>query len=146
MPHQEIGRVRRKLIVLRRLLTSQRDTFIKISTERMSWIDDNDRRHMHDIATRLNHYIGDIDTCLLRLSSILEQINAIFAEQTNKRIYIMSILATIFMPLTFLASLLGVNLAGIPFSQHSGSFGLFSLILLLLGIILSVWLRRKRWL
>ncbi|WP_392565232.1 zinc transporter ZntB [Utexia brackfieldae] len=146
MPHQEIGRVRRKLITLRRILTPQRDTFIKIATERLSWIDDNDRRHMHDIATRLNHYIGDIDTCLLRLSSILEQINAMFTEQMNKRIYIMSILATIFMPLTFLASLFGVNLAGIPFTTHLWSFGVFSAILTVLGIMLSIWLKRKQWL
>ncbi|OCG64692.1 hypothetical protein A9G48_02095 [Gilliamella sp. wkB18] len=143
--YKEIGRVRKQLIVLRRLLSPQRDIFVKISTERISWIDDNDRQRLHDISNQQNHYISDIDSCLLRLASIMEQINSFLAESTNKRIYLMSLFTIIFTPITFLTSLLGVNLAGIPFSEQGWSFvGLMGL-LAVICIVSIIWLKYKKW-
>ncbi|OCG21890.1 hypothetical protein A9G11_07815 [Gilliamella sp. wkB108] len=143
--HKEIGRVRKQLIVLRRLLSPQRDIFVKISTERISWIDDNDRQRLHDISNQQNHYVSDIDSCLLRLASIMEQINSFLAESTNKRIYLMSLFTIIFTPITFLTSLLGVNLSGIPFNDQQWSF--VGLVLVILAICLgsAIWLKFKKW-
>lgn len=145
-PHRKIGLIRQQLILLRRNITPQRDIFMKISTERLSWIDDNDRRHMHDAATGMNNYVNDIDTCLLRLSSIVEQINALLTESINKRIYIMSVFATIFMPLTFIASLVGMNLDGIPFDEEPWAFSAYSILFLILGVVLCIWFKKKQWL
>ncbi|QYN46644.1 zinc transporter ZntB [Gilliamella sp. ESL0405] len=143
--HKEIGRVRKQLIVLRRLLSPQRDIFVKISTERISWIDDNDRQRLHDISNQQSHYVSDIDSCLLRLASIMEQINSFLAESTNKRIYLMSLFTIIFTPITFITSLLGVNLAGIPFSEHQWSFIGLILLLLIISIVSAIWLKFKKW-
>lgn len=144
--HKEIGRVRKQLIVLRRLLAPQRDIFVKISTERISWIDDNDRQRLHDISNQQNHYVSDIDSCLLRIASIMEQINSFLAESTNKRIYLMSLFTIIFTPITFLTSLLGVNLAGIPYNEQQWSF--VGLVLLIIAICIGsvIWLKYKKWL
>ncbi|WP_176701417.1 zinc transporter ZntB [Gilliamella sp. Choc5-1] len=143
--YKEIGRVRKQLIVLRRLLSPQRDIFVKISTERISWIDDNDRQRLHDISYQQNHYVSDIDSCLLRLASIMEQINSFLAESTNKRIYLMSLFTIIFTPITFLTSLLGVNLAGIPFSSEGWSFVGLILLLVIICVISVIWLKYKKW-
>lgn len=145
LSHKEIGRVRKQLIILRRLLSPQRDIFVKISTERISWIDDNDRQRLHDISNQQSHYVSDIDSCLLRLASIMEQINSFLAESTNKRIYLMSLFTIIFTPITFITSLLGVNLAGIPFSEHPWSFVGLILILIVISIVSAIWLKYKRW-
>jgi len=143
--YKEIGRVRKQLIVLRRLLSPQRDIFVRISTERISWIDDNDRQHLHDISNQQTHYIGDIDSCLLRLGSLMEQINGFLAESTNKRIYLMTLVTLIFMPITFLTSLLGVNLAGIPFSEAKWGFGVFVMIIIAVCLGSIIWLKSKKW-
>lgn len=144
--HKEIGRVRKQLFILRRLLSPQRDIFVKISTERISWIDDNDRQRLHDISSQQNHYVSDIDSCLLRIASLMEQINSFLAESTNKRIYLMSLFTIIFTPITFLTSLLGVNLAGIPYNEQQWSF--IGLVLLIIVICIGsvIWLKYKKWL
>ncbi|MDF7667551.1 zinc transporter ZntB [Orbaceae bacterium ESL0727] len=146
LSHKAIGRVRKQLIVLRRLLMPERDIFVKLATERVSWIDDNDRQHLHDISTRLSHCVADIDNSLLRIASMMEQINALLTESMNKRIYFMTLFTLIFMPITFLTSLLGVNLAGIPFSDSGWAFTLFSGLLILLGVVFVFWLKSKKWL
>lgn len=144
--YKEIGRVRKQLIILRRLLAPQRDIFVRISTERISWIDDNDRQHIHDISSQQSHYISDIDSCLLRLGSLMEQINGLLAESTNKRIYLMTLVTLIFMPITFLTSLLGVNLSGIPFSEAHWGFGAFVIIIVAVCVGTIIWLKAKKWL
>lgn len=143
--YKEIGRVRKQLIVLRRLLSPQRDIFVRISTERISWIDDNDRQHLHDISNQQNHYINDIDSCLLRLGSLMEQISGLLTESMNKRIYLMTLVTLIFMPITFLASLLGVNLAGIPFNEATWSFGAFVLLVIVICVGFIILLKAKKW-
>lgn len=144
--HKEIGRIRKQLIVLRRLLSPQRDIFVKIATERISWIDDNDRQRLHDISSQQSHYVSDIDSCLLRLASIMEQINSFLAESTNKRIYLMSLFTIIFTPITFITSLLGVNLAGIPYSEKQWSFIGLILLIIIICIVSVIWLKFKKWL
>ena len=143
--HKEIGRVRKQLFVLRRLLSPQRDIFVKISTERISWIDDNDRQRLHDISNQQNHYVSEIDSCLIRIGSVMEQINSILAESTNKRIYLMSLFTIIFTPITFITSLLGVNLAGIPFNENEWSFVGLILVLIAISIVSVIWLKLKKW-
>lgn len=143
--HKEIGRVRKYFILLRRFMVPARDIFAKIATERVSWIDDNDKQHLHDISLTVNHSIEDINSSLLRLASLMEQINALLTESMNKRIYLMTLFTLIFMPITFLASLFGVNLAGIPFQPASWSFAIFSLFLVVIGIGFACWLKLKKW-
>ena len=143
--HKEIGRVRKQLFILRRLLSPQRDIFVKISTERISWIDDNDRQRLHDISNQQNHYVSEIDSCLIRIGSVMEQINSILAESTNKRIYLMSLFTIIFTPITFITSLLGVNLAGIPFNENEWSFVGLILLLIAISIVSVIWLKLKKW-
>ncbi|MDF7669918.1 zinc transporter ZntB [Orbaceae bacterium ESL0721] len=146
LSHREIGFVRRELIILRRLLVPSQDIIVKLATERVSWIDDNDRQHLHDTSTRLSHCVSDIDNGLLRISSIMELINSLLAESMNKRIYFMTLFTLIFNPITFLTSLLGVNLAGIPFSDSGWAFGIFAIVLMFVGVVLIFWLKFKKWL
>jgi zinc transporter len=67
------------------------------------------------------------------------------AESTNKRIYLMSLFTIIFTPITFLTSLLGVNLAGIPFSSEGWSFVGLILLLVIICVISVIWLKYKKW-
>lgn len=60
--------------------------------------------------------------------------------------YLLSLISAIFLPLTFLTGLFGINLAGIPGAENGYSFSIFALILIIvLGIQLYVF-KKKKWL
>jgi zinc transporter len=63
----------------------------------------------------------------------------------NKRMYMLSLVATIFMPLGFLAGLLGVNLGGIPGASGRWGFSLFCLLILMVFAIQLIYLKNKKW-
>ena len=75
-----------------------------------------------------------------------EAISALLTEAMTRRTYIMSIMAMVFLPATFLTGLFGVNLGGIPGGNSAIGFLVFVSILASLITGLAIWLRLHRWL
>lgn len=128
----ELSELRRQTIALRRYLSPERDAVTKIMVEQVSWIHDTHRMKMREVGERLIQHIEDIDVVRERTSVMNEQLLNRMSEQLNQRIYVLSILSAIFLPLGFLTGLLGINVGGIPGAQNPSAFWMF---VGLLGIV-----------
>ncbi|MDR5612316.1 MAG: CorA family divalent cation transporter, partial [Arsenophonus sp.] len=106
----KLALLRRQIIIVRRYMSTQRDVFARLATEKFLWMSDDDRHRMQENAERLGRCIDELDGFVARTAVITDEINALISEATNKRIYIMSMLAIVFLPSTFLTGLFGVNL------------------------------------
>jgi zinc transporter len=67
-------------------------------------------------------------------------------EKSNQVMYLLSVVATFFLPMTFIASLLGMNVDGIPGANHPWAFMVVSSSMIALGILQWVLFRRWQWL
>ncbi|MDH4200786.1 MAG: zinc transporter ZntB [Spirochaetia bacterium] len=141
----EISELRRQIIVIRRFLSPQREALHKLPYEPCTWIDDSVRLRLREATDRLIHHIEDLDAVRERAAIVQEEINSRTNEQVNKRMYMLSLVTVVFMPLTFMTGLLGVNLGGIPGGTHSLGFTIFVVSLLVLGALEFWFLRIKRW-
>jgi len=63
---------------------------------------------------RLIRHIEDLDAVRERAAVTQEELLSRLSEQMNIRMYVLSMVATIFLPLGFLTGLLGINVGGIP--------------------------------
>ncbi|CDL87900.1 zinc transporter ZntB [Xenorhabdus cabanillasii] len=142
----ELVLLRKQLIVLRRYMAPQRDVFMRLASEKLPWMSDEERHLMQEISDRLGRGLDDLDGCIARTAVLADEITSIMADAMNRRIYMMSLLTMIFLPSTFLTGLFGVNLGGIPGNEYKFGFGLFSLLLSLLIAAFTWWLRRSKWL
>lgn len=140
-----LGRIRKQLILVRRYLSPQRDLIARLASEKIGWLNDDDRRRLLDIADRLRRWLDDLDAGLARTAVLADEVNNLMTEATNQRAYQMSIMALMFLPASFLTGLFGINLGGMPGADHPAAFWIFCLSLLALGGGLAVWLRRNRW-
>ena len=68
------------------------------------------------------------------------------SDQMNKKMYVLSIISAIFLPLTFLTGLLGINIGGIPGAQSDNAFLIFSLMLVAIVSIQYIIFKKKNWL
>ncbi|WP_350306118.1 zinc transporter ZntB [Photorhabdus viridis] len=136
----------KQLIVLRRYMAPQRDVFARLASERLPWMSDEDRRRMQEISERLGRELDDLDGCIARTAIISDEITSMMADAMNRRTYVMSLFAMVFLPTTFLTGLFGVNLGGIPGNEYYLGFSIFCLLLLGLIIFVAWWLKRSRWL
>jgi zinc transporter len=56
-----LARIRKQLIMIRRYLSPQRDLVARLANEKISWLDEDDRRRLLDIADRLRRWLDDLD-------------------------------------------------------------------------------------
>jgi zinc transporter len=145
-PRGVLALIRKQLIVMRRYMAPQRNVYSRLVSERLNWMDDDNRRRMQDIADRLGRGLDEIDACIARTAVMADEIAQLMQESLARRTYTMSVMAMVFLPTTFLTGLFGVNLGGIPGGSWHFGFGLFCVMLLVLigGVIW--WLRRGNWL
>ena len=142
---RELVEIRRQLIVLRRYLAPQRDVFSRLANEKITWLEKDDLRHLQDIADRMGRWLEDLDASIARTSLLADEINALMTEAMNRRAYIMSLFAMVFLPLSFFTGLLGVNLGGIPGNTSPWGFVGFCLLLLAIAGGILLWLKLRRW-
>lgn len=140
-----LANLRRQIIALRRYLSPQREALASLIGIKLSWILDVDRLSLRETSDRLLRHLEDLDAIRERASVTQEELQSRIAEQQNVRMYVLSIVAAIFLPLGFLTGLLGINVGGIPGADNPASFWIFVVVLLVIVAGLLAFFRNRRW-
>jgi zinc transporter len=128
---------------MRRYMTPQRDVYARLASERLPWMNDDQRRRCRILLTGWGG-LDEIDSCIAR-TVMADEIAQVMQESLARRTYTMSLMAMVFLPSTFLTGLFGVNLGGIPAVAGIG-FLLFCIMLVVLIGGVAWWLHRSKWL
>jgi zinc transporter len=142
----QLADLRRTSISLRRYIAPQRDVLARLLIDRIGWLADTNRAHLREVAERTARFVDDIDSARERATVTQEELNNLLSEQMNKAMYLLSIVAAIFLPLGLLTGLLGINVGGIPGTEFQWAFAVVTAILLLIGIGLILWFKKIKWL
>ena len=78
---------------------------------------------------------------VLAHEEVLSQLSA----QMNERMYVMSIVAALFLPLGFFTGLLGINVGGIPGVNNEAAFWIVSGLCGAILLILTAIFRKRGW-
>ncbi len=141
-----LGNLRRQTIRLRRYLAPQREAMVRVQGERVPWLSDLDRGRLREVADRTTRYVEELDSARDRAAVIQDDLESRLGEQMNRTMYLLSIVAAIFMPLGLLTGLLGINVGGIPGADNPRAFLEFCGVLVLIVVLQLVLFRRMRWL
>lgn len=141
-----LAAVRGECIVLRRYLNPQREAMRSLFAQKVSWLSDRKLIELREIGDHLIRLIENLDATRDRAAVIHEELVSQMSEQLNSRMYVLSIVSVVFMPLGFLTGLLGVNLAGIPGADYPKAFFVFVISLAVISLAIVVALRRFKWL
>ncbi len=140
---ERIGRVRRTAIGLRRYISPQRDALSGLILGRFAWLNEDDRIHIGEALNRVTRMVEELDSVRERGAVLTEQLADMRAESMNERNLVLTVAGTVFLPLTFLTGLFGMNVGGIPFGQHGTGFWVITLLSIAIGGALWVWLGRS---
>ncbi|WP_439817343.1 CorA family divalent cation transporter [Zavarzinia sp. CC-PAN008] len=138
--------IRRKVVQLRRNLAPMRDVLILLPQLEVPFLSTKDRRRLREIGERLSRFVEEIDTVRERAAVARDELAALAVEQTERTSYLLSLVATVFLPLGLIPSILGVNLGGIPGTQEPWAFWALCVALVFLGFALVALFKRWRWL
>jgi zinc transporter len=122
---KKITEIRKQAIVFRRYVAPQRDVVAHLRTSDITWLDQNHKRRLQESLDRLMRYIEDIDAIRERAQIVKDELASVLADKLNKNMYMLTIVAAVFLPLGFLTGLLGINVGGIPGADNPAAFGMF---------------------
>jgi zinc transporter len=140
----DLSRLRRSLITLRRFMGPQRDCLDQIA-HGPDWFDEDTKVSIRESANQLSRYVEDFHAMQERALILQEQLFSEHNERLNQRMYMLAIVTTVFLPLSFLTGLLGINVGGIPGAESPYGFMIFLTITVLVGGWVMWLLKRKHW-
>lgn len=139
---RELADVRRVSSVLRRFMFPQRDALTTLEIEELDWLSKRDRSRLREAVERVTRLAEDLDAIRDRAQVVRDQVVDIRAEAMNRQMLLLSVVAAIFLPLTLLSGLLGMNVGGIPGAEAPWAFWAVCGLLVVIGVF-QVWLFRR---
>ncbi|UFI06850.1 zinc transporter ZntB [Roseibium aggregatum] len=128
-----IADIRRAAITLRRYMFPQRDALTTFEIEDLPWLTDRDRSRIREAADRVTRLGEELDAIRDRAQVVHDQIIDKRSETLNRRMFVLSVVTAIFLPLGLLTGLLGINVGGIPGTGDPWAFLIVCGLLLCLG-------------
>ena len=144
--HSLMLQVRRRAAGLRRFLAPQRDLYAQLARNREPWFVDDDDDYWNELNNRLTRYLEELELIRERVGLVLEAEGRRLGERMNRIMYRFTVITGMFLPLTFLTGLLGINVGGIPGAESPIGFFIACGLMGLLAFVQLLLFRRWRWL
>ena len=141
-----ISRLRHEGVALRRYLAPQRDALNQLLLNAPTFFGDGVRHSLRETTNQTLRYLEDLEAAKDRAVVILDEVSNKIAESMNRTMYVLSIVAAIFLPLSFVTGLLGINVGGMPGVDDTAAFAITCGLLVVLLVAEVLILRRLKWL
>ncbi|UYV36548.1 zinc transporter ZntB [Rhodobacteraceae bacterium D3-12] len=145
----DLADVRRVAIVLRRYMFPQRDALTTLEIEEAAWLKScgesgqaMEFMRLREASERVTRLAEELDAIRDRAQVVHDQIMDVRAEQMNRQMLVLSVVAALFLPLGLITGLLGINVGGIPGEGVGWAFWAVCG-LLVICVVFQMWLFRR---
>jgi len=143
---QRIQAIKRELILMRRTIWPLREVISTITREDTPFITKFSVPYLRDLYDHTIQVIDTIETFREMIGSVLDLYLSNMSNKMNEIMKVLTIIATIFIPLTFLAGIYGMNFESMPELHWKWGYPVFWLVIFFLFIVLLLFFRRRKWL
>ncbi|MGV8842350.1 MAG: zinc transporter ZntB [Pseudomonas sp.] len=143
--HGQMLQIRRRSASLRRFLAPQREIYAQLTRNKLPWFVADDTDYWNELNNRLTRYLEELELTRERVGLLLESEHRRMSERMNRIMYRFGIITGVFLPMSFLTGLLGINVGGMPGADSPYGFLIASL--MMGSIALGQWwlFRRLQW-
>ncbi len=138
-----LGGVRGRIIKLRRYLAPQREALLRLTGEKLPWLSSAERAKLRESGNQLTRYIEDLDAYRERAQVIQEEITVYINRRLARSTFIITLAATVVVPLNLVAGLFGMNVGGIPFKDSWFGFWIIFAFFVLIAVGVYLWGRKR---
>lgn len=138
--------LRSLLITVSRYVTPMRELAGRLNTIQSELFEKNTRRYINDLQDHTVYIADSIATFNAMLSNLENTWHATLNMKGNEVIRVLTIISSIFIPLTFIVGVYGMNFDHMPeLRWHFGYYAVWG-VMLAVVVGMLIWFRRKRWL
>lgn len=141
----QISEVRRQLASVRRYLAPQREALDSLYRLGSKLMEPEELYALREQSDRVTRYIEDLDLVRERALVAQEELMNRISQQQNERTYVLSVVAAIFLPITFISGVFGMNTAGLPGLENESGFLMVAGFMAVISVAIIIALRWKKW-
>lgn len=142
---KDIISIRKELIFLKRAASPLRDAVRRLNSLESSFFNSSIIRYINDLLDHLNHIIQEIEIQRDIISGLIDLNNTNLNNKMNSIMKMLTIIATIFIPLTFIAGLYGMNFKFMPELEWKYGYPFVLGIMFTVSIIMLIYMKKKKW-
>ncbi len=137
--------LKRELIYMRKAIWPLREIVSTLLRDENSLIRKDTHKYLRDVYDHTIQVIDTTESYRDVTASLLDLYMSGVSNRTNDTMKVLTIISTIFMPLTFIAGIYGMNFDFMP--ELKWRYGYFAVvgIMFIISLIMLYWFRRKRW-
>lgn len=143
---QDIHRVKRDLLGIRRAVWPQREAVNSMIRGDISLISENVRTYLRDVYDHCVQLIDVIETFRELTGGLMDLYLSSLSNRQNEVMKVLTIMASIFIPLSFLAGLYGMNFENMPELHVPWAYPLLLVVMVLTVFGMLTFFRKKGWL
>lgn len=142
---RHVNRVRSEAIGYRRFLFPQRAAIEKLAGLPTAWLADDDRLHLSSAADRAARMAEEVEAIRERAGLMHETLTDLRGELIDQRGLVISIAAMIFLPLTFITGLYGMNVDDLPYAHTPWAFDAILGACIAIAVGITGWFSWRHW-
>lgn len=142
----KLADTRQAAVHFRRFIAPQRDALSRLAFDESALFDSHTKIELREIADRVTRMTEDIDAARERAMVLRDQLTDQRAEEMNRNMMILSVVAAIFLPLGFLTGLFGINVGGMPGVDDPSAFWFVAFACVVIGGALLALFKAMDWL
>jgi zinc transporter len=139
-----LGRARRRCAHIRRHFVPDRNAMGKLLARPPAWLTPTAADRLRSASDDLAHRIDDANELYERAKLLQEELASRLAEKTGDRLYVLSVLSAVVLPMSLITGVFGMNVAGLPGLEGESAFVWTMLLVLGSGAVTLALLRWKR--
>ena len=143
---QKIQNLKREMLLLRKWVWPLREVISSLERGEFPGIQESTRVYLRDVYDHAIQVMDTIEIYRDMLSGMLDIYLSSLNNRMNAVMKVLTIIATIFMPLTFLAGVYGMNFKHMPELNWPWGYPLILMVMALVAILMLTLFRRKKWL
>jgi len=143
---QEIHRLRREMLFLRKSVWPLRELIGGIEKSESPLVSESTLKYLRDVYDHTIQIIDTVETFRDMLSGLHDTYLTIISSRMNEVMKVLTIIATIFIPLTFIAGVYGMNFKFMPELNFKWGYFIVLFILFSVALLMVLFFKRKKWL
>ncbi|MGJ8679378.1 CorA family divalent cation transporter [Paraglaciecola sp.] len=141
---QAVINIRKQAAHIKRFISPQREA-LEILHFSCDFISQIQTFRIKEYSDRVLRFLEELELVRERSILILEELRYAIAEKQNERMYVLSLVTAIFLPLSFLTGVFGMNVGGLPGVEEPTAFIILVIFMALVAALIFVTMKFKRW-
>lgn len=142
----DIQDLRHNLVLLRRAIGPMREIFRGLLRGESALIDEKLLFFYQDVYDHVVQVVDTVETNRDQISGILDIYISGVSIRMNEVMKVLTVIATLFIPLTFIAGVYGMNFQFMPELGWRYSYPMFWGVVIICLFVMVIWFRRNKWL